>query len=236
MGSKGLRPFAGFLRAETLKGNMIKALIFDFDGVVLESADIKTEAFERLFEGEFPQHVKEIVGHHLKNKGISRFVKIRHAYDNIIKIHLSKELEQELGRRFSEIVLKEVLNAPFVPGTFEFIEKRHKTYPIYVATGTPEEEMLYIAEKRGLTKYFNEIQGSPSKKTEIIVDILTRYGYSPSEVLFVGDATTDMQAASKTGVHFVARITPNSESELLKCQHKIKDLTKFYEFIKNFPI
>ncbi|MBF0472683.1 MAG: HAD family hydrolase [Nitrospirae bacterium] len=210
---------------------MIKALILDFDGVILESADIKTEAFRKLFEVEYPQHVEKIVEHHLKNKGISRFVKFRYAYNNIIKEPYTNE--EELGRRFTEIALEEILKAPFVPGTFEFLEKYHRTYPIYVATGTPEEEILYIAEKRGLTKYFREIQGSPAKKSEIIIDILTRYGYSPEEVIFVGDATTDMQAASKTGLHFAARITPNSEPELLKCQHKMNDLTKFAEFLKN---
>ncbi len=29
---------------------MIKAIIFDFDGVIVESVDIKTKAFARLFE------------------------------------------------------------------------------------------------------------------------------------------------------------------------------------------
>jgi HAD superfamily hydrolase (TIGR01549 family) len=210
---------------------MIKALIFDFDGVVLESANIKTEAFGKLFERDYPQHVKEIVAHHLKNMGISRFVKFRHAFDNIIKLPLTKELERELGERFSKIVLEEILVAPFVPGTEEFLKEYHQKIPIYVATGTPEEEMLYVAEQRGLTKYFKEIAGSPAKKTEIVIDILTRYGYSPTEVLFVGDATTDMKAASATGLHFVARITPDSEPELLKCQHKMKDLTAFAEFL-----
>ncbi|GAF78578.1 unnamed protein product, partial [marine sediment metagenome] len=33
---------------------MIKAIIFDFDGVIVESSDIKTEAFRELFQ-DYPQ-------------------------------------------------------------------------------------------------------------------------------------------------------------------------------------
>ena len=40
---------------------MINTIIFDFDGVILESAEIKTVAFRRLFEDDYPEEVEEIV-------------------------------------------------------------------------------------------------------------------------------------------------------------------------------
>ena len=52
---------------------MIEAIIFDFDGVILESADIKTNAFRTLFEKESPELINKIISYHFKNMGISRF-------------------------------------------------------------------------------------------------------------------------------------------------------------------
>ena len=70
---------------------MIKAIIFDFDGVIIESADIKTEAFRALFEN-YPEHVEAIAGFHIENGGMSRFDKFRHIYKNIINEELNEEL------------------------------------------------------------------------------------------------------------------------------------------------
>ena len=62
----------------------IKAILFDFDGVILESVDIKGLAFCKLFEN-FPEHVTKIVQYHHANGGISRFNKFRYIYKNILK-------------------------------------------------------------------------------------------------------------------------------------------------------
>jgi beta-phosphoglucomutase-like phosphatase (HAD superfamily) len=50
---------------------MLRAIVFDFDGVILESADIKTNAFRALF-ASYPEHVDQIVDFHLRNAGVSR--------------------------------------------------------------------------------------------------------------------------------------------------------------------
>ena len=81
---------------------MIKAVIFDFDGVIVESVDIKTEAFARLFENEGDEVVRQVVAHHLKNCGVSRFEKFRHIYQKMLNRELSdrkfKELCDEVDR------------------------------------------------------------------------------------------------------------------------------------------
>ena len=54
---------------------MIKAIIFDFDGVLVESLDIKTRAFAKLFGPEGPDMAKRVVDYHLQNGGVSRYEK-----------------------------------------------------------------------------------------------------------------------------------------------------------------
>jgi len=42
---------------------MIKAIIFDFDGVIIESMDVKTKAFTFLFK-DYLEHLPEIINLH----------------------------------------------------------------------------------------------------------------------------------------------------------------------------
>ena len=86
---------------------MIKAIILDFDGVILESCEIKTQAFRKLFE-DYPEHVNTIVKYHRHHGGVSRYKKITYFYNNILKQPLNDEKLEELGKRFSRLVLDEV--------------------------------------------------------------------------------------------------------------------------------
>ena len=210
---------------------MIKAVIFDFDGVLVESAEIKTEAFGQLFSS-FPDKVHEIVEYHKKNMGISRYVKFRYFHENILGKELSHDEEMELGEKFSQIVLEKVLKAPFVEGALDFLDKYHKKIPLFIASGTPDDELQYIVDKRYISSYFKEIHGTPLKKPEIIMDILSRYSLSTPEVVFVGDAESDLKASRETGVRFIARISPGND-DLMDCSLKIKDLYNLWKIIEN---
>ena len=56
-----------------------KAIALDFDGVILESAVIKTQAFSGVFEN-YPEHLEAIINHHLNNVGVSRYEKFKYIY------------------------------------------------------------------------------------------------------------------------------------------------------------
>jgi len=210
---------------------MIKAIIFDFDGVLIESAQIKTEAFSQLFS-HYPSKVCEIVKYHKINMGVSRYVKFRYFYENILGKELSDSEEIQLGNRFSQIVLDKVLEAPFVSGTLNFLERYYQNIPLFIASGTPDDELKYILKKRGISKYFKGIYGSPREKSEIIMDILSGYSLNIDDVFFVGDAESDLKAAKETGVCFVARII-SRDSNLEDCSLKINDLGDLKNLLEN---
>src|SRR5262245_1160354 len=98
---------------------MIAAIVFDFDGVILESVDVKTRAFAALFE-TFTGHKESIVAYHLENLGISRYRKFEHIYGNILHMPFSEATKNELDRRFRELIFNEIRNCPFVPGVVRF--------------------------------------------------------------------------------------------------------------------
>jgi phosphoglycolate phosphatase-like HAD superfamily hydrolase len=185
---------------------MIQAIVFDFDGVVLESGDIKTDAFVELFS-EWPEHRSAIRAHHLANLGISRFEKFRWIYANLLRRELPDSECMALGERFSAIALDRVLACPFVPGALDTLTRLHGRLPLFVASGTPEEELLHIVDARGLARFFDEVHGSPKRKPDVLRSLLSRRGWSADRVLFVGDGETDHRAAVEVGTCFFARRT-----------------------------
>jgi len=183
----------------------LRGVVFDFDGVILESLDIKARAFVALFS-EWPEHEKEIVRLHLDNAGVSRFDKFAWIYRDILRKPLPDGGLERLGDEFSQLVLDEIMRCEFVRGAPELLERLAGHYELFVASATPEEEIREIVRGRGLDRFFAAVYGSPATKTEILRRIVDERGLSPAELLFVGDALSDYQGARSVGLAFVGRM------------------------------
>ncbi len=212
---------------------MIKAIIFDFDGVILESVDIKTEAFRDLFKS-YPKHLKAILDYHLEHGGVSRQEKIKYFYKDIIKEPLSDGELKKLCDRFEELVKQKVIRAPFVKGAEELLKKCFGRFKMFVVSGTPQDEVRDIVRNRKLQDYFVHVFGSPDKKTEITRKILDTYRFVPSEVVFVGDAVTDLNAAKETGIYFIGRAQdPKAkwaqDNYVLRCCPDLRDVYTYID-------
>lgn len=185
-----------------------QAVFFDFDGVILDSVNIKTEAFEEMFRPYGSEVASEVVQYHLANCGVSRYRKFAYYYTELLKKPVTEEELQRLGLEFSDLVLGKILQAPFIQGAPEALEEiRREKIPAYLVTGTPEEEMNYILKERGLNRYFAEVHGAPKIKTNIVRDILERKSYRPARCLYLGDALTDYEAAAANEVQFLGIVT-----------------------------
>lgn len=181
----------------------IKAIIFDFDGVILDSVNIKTEAFRLLFN-EFSIEIQDkVVAHHIKNGGMSRFDKIKFYFREYINKPLSEELFQEYLQRFETIVYNKVLACDFIPGCLEFLDLHKNEITYFVVSATPYNELVKIIKKRGVTKYFKAVYGSPISKSENINTILDTYKIHKEEVFYIGDSINDFEACIQSGILFV---------------------------------
>ena len=210
---------------------MIKAIIFDFDGVLVESAHIKKEAFRRLFS-HWGNKVHEVVEYHIQNAGISRYVKFKNIYENILHEPYTEEIGLKLGGKFSKIVLNEIKRALFVKGAEEFLHKNYNRYLFFIASGTPQDELNGIICFKGINKYFKNIFGAPATKPEIINSIVKKNKLGKGEVVLIGDAESDKKAAESTEIHFILRL--NAENSHVLSHHTIKDLTELKEKIMEF--
>ena len=185
--------------------NNIKALIFDFDGVIAESVQVKTDAFAALYASYGNDVIQKVVDYHEANGGISRFEKIKYYHKTFLNINLTENEIKELADRFSKLVINKVIESPYVPGSLEYIQNNYKKYKVFISTGTPTEEINQILIGRRIAHFFTGVYGSPEKKEQHIQKIITDYKLDPSTLLFFGDSLTDFLAAKTKGVKFVLR-------------------------------
>lgn len=210
---------------------MIKAIVFDFDGVLVESAEIKTEAFRELFS-KWPDNVDDIAAYHLGHMGITRYVKFKYIYESILHLPYSDEVGRALGEQFARLVVEKVKQAPFVNGAVDFLENHYKTHLLFVVSGTPQDELRDIVTGRKLGRYFRGVFGSPAAKPEIIRKILSDYGLQHQEVIFVGDASSDRVASKETDINFILRVTPENEDKTDGAGYELNDLSQLEDVLK----
>jgi phosphoglycolate phosphatase-like HAD superfamily hydrolase len=182
-----------------------QAIIFDFDGVLVESNDIKAHAFAELYSDLGDEIVARIVDYHLSFGGLSRFAKLRHFHGTYRGLSLSDQEMQDLADRFSSLVVDKVVQAAWVPGARAFLDAHLGKATMFVASGTPRDELATIVERRGMAHYFTDVFGSPTPKKKNVRDALEKYRLSPGDVLFVGDAPADQEAALANGLDFIGR-------------------------------
>lgn len=193
---------------------MIRAIVFDFDGVLAESVDVKTRAFASAFSDEPPQVVQQVVAYHLQNGGVSRFEKFETIYRDILKRPLPEAMFQRLCEQFSRFVVEEVVAAPWVEGAQEFLTTHHGRYQFFIVSGTPDEELKDIVRRRGMAAWFDEVLGSPKAKDALLREAMRRHHLQSAELVLVGDAESDWLAARQVGIPFIWRRTSDHPGDL----------------------
>jgi phosphoglycolate phosphatase-like HAD superfamily hydrolase len=191
-----------------------QAFIFDFDGVLADSVEVKTDAFARLFAPYGAEVVTQVVAHHRKHGGMSRFEKFRIYHEEFLGKEISESEISALARRFSELVMDRVVAADEIAGASEFLEKYSERIPCFINSATPTPEVETIVERRGWGKHFKEVTGSPRTKTENLRYIVGKYHLSRNGCVFFGDAMSDYEAALACCMPFLG-IATSERSPLL---------------------
>ncbi len=211
---------------------MIKSIIFDFDGVILDSVDVKGDSFYELFSNKGKKIQELSKDYHYKNLGISRKVKI----DFILNKYLKKEVinKKLYLENFESIVISKVKKSNYIYGIKNFLKNNYNNYNFFISSATPTKELLEIIEYKKISKYFVEIMGSPKKKTEHIKYLINKYQLKNHEIILVGDTKNDYLSAYKSKINFIG--VKNKYEEFKDYRFVIKNFYNFQNKLKKLII
>jgi phosphoglycolate phosphatase len=183
---------------------MISYVVFDFDGTLVDSNEIKTQAFFDVTSG-IPN----------ANKILTSILKIQDFGDRYkIFDYLCRELKSNndnlrfnsklLVEKYTNLCERKILEAPYIFGTQETLDQLYKlNFKLFISSATPQKELIKIVKQKKIHNYFEKIYGSPQSKFQHIINIIMDRNCDPSEILYLGDSEVDRTTSLMSNCHFI---------------------------------
>ena len=179
---------------------MIKAIVFDMDGVLIDSFTawfnrfnntLKHFGFKQIGLNEFRNHIWAI-----------NFAETADKYFPGVKIDQIREYYLETFEMF----VKDIRKIPNVESTLKSLKEKNLT--LAVASNTQSNIVKKILERLNILQYFSVIIGGEMVKKgkpdpEILFVALNKLKMKPEEIFYVGDTIYDKQAAEKAKIKFI---------------------------------
>jgi phosphoglycolate phosphatase len=178
----------------------IQVIVFDFDGTLIDSNQLKYDAYFKLFPAD-DRHasiIRVVLSEIFEQ---SRYVILKEILLRLgyRKDALLKEKVKELAGFYNEIVVAGAKTCPEKVGAEEALRKFSRAYGLYVSSTTPDANLKEIIRFRKWDDYFRGVFGWPSEKHETLRHIIALEGLKSDQVLVVGDGESDRESAMKNG-------------------------------------
>lgn len=182
---------------------MIKVIVFDFDGVIIDSEVIKQDGYRLMFS-DFGEDVPENIlaySREIQNNGISGR---RNIIQSIMRFLKKNDEDTDIYvRRYSDAVRSRLIKISISAEVRDVLQMLCEKYPLYINSLTPDNELILIVENIGVCSTFTQVLGSSNTKIENLKNICQREEVSPDEILFIGDSIGDENAAYEFGCNFL---------------------------------
>jgi beta-phosphoglucomutase family hydrolase len=205
---------------------MISAVIFDLDGVLIDSEPLHCMADNQLLKD---------LGIETPAKYFDRFTGWTDSamWEAIKDDYLISKSIDELKRLQVPIKLELLREGGFkaIPGTFDLLERIKKVHmPIAIASSSPRIFIEAVLEKIGIQQYFTIIvSGEEVERSKPEPDIFLKaarlLNINPFECLVVEDSKSGAIAAKKAGMKCIGYQNINSgEQDLSQADYIVSDL------------
>lgn len=196
----------GLCRIESI--DKYDAIVFDCDGVLLDSNDLKIEAFKNVLrKANFePLVVKKFSDIQISSFGTSRYQLFDRLLSGEFGVVPSTVTKEDLLDEFRSVIAEGYLTVSETEGMRALVTQWSTKLPLFVISGSDEIELQEVFRVRELKHLFLGIFGSPETKIENFVKvkrILYARGVVDPKILFVGDAEADVEAARHHNFDFL---------------------------------
>tara|TARA_B110000196_G_scaffold313035_1_gene319113 strand:+ start:260 stop:919 length:660 start_codon:yes stop_codon:yes gene_type:complete len=213
--------------------NQYSTLIFDCDGVILNSNFQKIEAYRKaaIKFGADAHEAEALVRYHVGLTGISRNIKFHYFLDTILGRKVTDEDMNFLLQSLNNEVIALLKNCEITLG-LEELKKQSKDTTWMVASGGDQEELRFLFSDKKINHLFDGgIFGSPKSKHEIIESHITNDNFLPA--LFFGDSLYDIETAKKYNLDFlfVSDWTDLENWELICKQYNVESIRTMSDLV-----
>ena len=183
---------------------MIRCIVFDFDGTLVLSNDIKHQSFF-----EVTNHLtgaKKILEMALSDPSFGdRYTIFQYLSEQLSYKASNLEVKASvLAEDYTILCEQKIIQAPEVMGATQVLsELSNRKIKMMISSATPEKTLQKIVYLRGMDTMFDKIYGAPDSKEQHLNDIFESSGYVPTEVVYVGDSEVDRKAALNVGCYFI---------------------------------
>jgi len=188
---------------------MTRCVVFDFDGVLVDSNAVKRQAYFDIFSSLGSQAVPAVAEVLDGDVDGDRFQLIRQiltrlrADEVLVSAGALDALVTAYAERYNDICEEHAATCPEVRGASAAIARLAESHPLYICSATPEAPLRRIVERRGWSRFFRGVLGRPRSKAENLRVIMEREGVEGPDVMVVGDGRRDLDAARLAGARFV---------------------------------
>tara|TARA_Y100000310_G_C20612418_1_gene778732 strand:- start:136 stop:759 length:624 start_codon:yes stop_codon:yes gene_type:complete len=186
---------------------MIKAVIFDLDGTLVDSLPLIIELVNRFSEKFGYKKIENVPA--LRNKGISEIIK-----DLGLPIYKLPSLVRKVRRKAKD----KIKDVKVFEGIKGVIEKLSKKYVIGILTTNSKKYVKYMLRREKISCVSFVFSSSSLFGKDIVLrKILKKRKLKSDEIVYVGDELRDIRACKKVGVKVIAVSWGfNSKSLLMK--------------------
>jgi phosphoglycolate phosphatase-like HAD superfamily hydrolase len=185
---------------------MIRCVVFDFDGVLVDSNAAKRQAYSDIFSGFGPAGASAVETVLRADTEDDRFGVIRAILRALPDPPAGETLERlvaEHAERYNLICEEHTATCQEVPGASAALDRLARSRSLYVISATPEEPLRRVVARRGWSAHFRDVLGRPAGKQENLGRVMRRESIDGARIVFVGDGRRDLDAARSSGCHFI---------------------------------
>jgi phosphoglycolate phosphatase-like HAD superfamily hydrolase len=197
------RPFL-ILDDNLINIKQYKTIVFDSDGVVLNSNQTKIDAYFETAKklGGSDAQAQALVDYHIALGGISRYVKFEYYLQEVLHQEATEAAIQQYLDVFGNILDSTMMTCEVSPVLLDLKQATPEAAWILLSGGD-QSELRTIFKRRKLDDLFDGgIFGSPDDKDKVLAREKAN-GNLQFPALFVGDSRYDHQAATRAGLDFI---------------------------------